>query len=396
MGEEPRERYRFVRVIGRGGMGEVHLVEDTRSGVRRALKVVHPRLASDPLLTARLRREARAIARLDHPGIVRLVDAGQLGEDGRPFLVMELVEGESLASLLQREGPLSIARVRSLLAQLVDAVAHAHARGVVHRDLKPENLILVSNAGGERLKVLDFGVAKIIVPDAGQSVASTPLGSVVGTVEYMAPEQLRGEALDGRVDVYAIGCIAYALLVGEPPFVGRRIEVIHAKMSAHPASPRDRRADVPAGLARVVLTCLRTDASLRYATVEELRVALRDEALGVEHADAAPPSTADVPTLELALPDGHGAEAHAATELLGTDEIELATTVGVLESLPAPAQAWHARIAALEEALHRATTSAERAATEQALAVALSDAARAIEAVAPELASSLRRLARRR
>ena len=269
-------RYRVLRKLGEGAMGEVYLAEHLNLGRREALKILHPRLAGAAPFVERFRREARATNRVQHPNIVSVHDFGQL-PDGRLLLAMEYVEGESLGTILRRVGRMPIGRALPILEQLAGAVDHAHACGVIHRDLKPENMMLVEHRGrSDVLKVLDFGIAKIVAPDH-QSHGLTAKGEVFGTPLYMAPEQFTSAQPDPRSDLYAIGVIAFELLVGETPFRGSTaMALMHAHLTQTPdrVSARVPEARMPAELDAVVARCLEKDPSRRHATGAELKAAL--------------------------------------------------------------------------------------------------------------------------
>ena len=220
--------YEIVAPLGAGGMGEVYRARDTRLGREVALKVLPAAVASDARRLARFEHEARTVASLNHPNIVTLFSVED--EDDTRFLIMELVEGQSLLDHVA-PGGLPIARVVELGLALADALAAAHEQGVVHRDLKPANVMLTRDG---RVKVLDFGLAKLVASDSGIDVTqdvtvASPLssaGQVVGTVPYMAPEQVRGEAVDSRTDLFALGILLYELSAGRRPFQGTTLGVI--------------------------------------------------------------------------------------------------------------------------------------------------------------------------
>jgi len=269
------ERYRVLSKLGAGGMGEVYLVEHLSLRRQEALKVLHPSLAETPQFVLRFRREARATNRLQHPNIVCVYDFGQL-TDGRFYLTTEYVDGQQLDKLLGK-GPLAPSRVLRVVAQLAEAIDHAHAQGVIHRDLKPENLILVERRGhADILKVLDFGVAKIIAPEYKESLQLTNKDEVSGTPQYMSPEQLRGDGIDPRMDIYAAGCIAYELLVGDVPFTGATMEIVYKHLRDQPTPPSQRRpeAQIPEELDAVVLRCLEKDPARRFQTGKDLLAAI--------------------------------------------------------------------------------------------------------------------------
>lgn len=209
----PGTRYRVLRLLGRGGMGSVYEVEHTELQKRFVLKALSPTLANRDDLVARLRNEWRALARLAHPSIVSVTDAGTTG-DSVPFYVMEHLAGVTLAERLQRSGPMPLSPALELTSQLLDALSAAHTIGVIHRDIKPSNILLLE-AGG--IKLLDFGIAKVLEQETG---VVTARGLRIGTPRYMSPEQARGEHVDGRTDLYAVGLVLFEVLSGRSPFEG--------------------------------------------------------------------------------------------------------------------------------------------------------------------------------
>lgn len=259
-------KYRIDRLIGRGGMGAVYRARDV--GLERdvAIKVIRASLAEADDARRRFRREARIVARLKHPGIVTVHDFGTL-PGGAAFIVMELLEGESLRERLEREGRLGHVRARRIAAEVGRAVAAAHAEGVLHRDLKPENIFFARQPDGtERVTVLDFGVARAAPPPPGQerpvtgSRLTTEAGSVVGTPAYMSPEQLRGDAVDVRSDVYSLAVVTYELLTGEPPFGSASVAEIATRQLQPPVMDP---AVVPQDLAGLLARALAVDAAQR-------------------------------------------------------------------------------------------------------------------------------------
>ena len=273
-------RYRILKRLGTGGMGEVYLGEHLELGRHEAIKVLKSRFARDKGHLARFRREARATNRVQHENIVSFYDFGKLA-DGRLYLTMEFADGPNLEQCLQSEGRLEKGRAVSILRQLCSAVDFAHSKGVIHRDLKPQNLVLVQPPGRpDTLKILDFGVAKITAPGYFENMAITKEGQLFGTPAYIAPEQVRGVTDNPRTDLYAIGCIAYALLTGETPFVGRPMSILEAHMSDEPQPPSQRclEADIPRELDAIVLRCLAKDPDDRMpsgAIMAELLGSLR-------------------------------------------------------------------------------------------------------------------------
>jgi tRNA A-37 threonylcarbamoyl transferase component Bud32 len=252
-------KYRLEQLLGRGGMGGVYRARDMRLDRMVAVKVVRAELMGDPEARRRFRREAQIIARLQHPSIVSIFDYGTFPHGGA-YLVMELVRGEDLRRVLQKEGRLEPRHAMRILAAVCDAIETAHRGGVLHRDLKPENILLPGD--GVEAKVLDFGVAKVVVdeapaPDllqtADQSLLTTA-GMIIGTPAYMAPEQFHGTQLDGRTDVFSLAVVAYEMLTGELPFGrGSLGEVIlaHAR-----GAPPMKSGNVPPAAERAIRTAL--------------------------------------------------------------------------------------------------------------------------------------------
>ena len=262
-------RYTVERELGRGGMGAVYLARDSKLSDRVALKTISSVLSNDPdELVERLRLEVQAARKITHPNVIRIHD---LGEDGPLlFISMEYVEGETLHARVKRIGPLPISDARSLLSDISAGVTAAHAAGIIHRDLKPQNVLVAAGGGARVVKVIDFGLAKT-------SFASgmTATGLIMGTPEYMAPEQVRGRRSDARTDVYALGAMGYFMLTGRPPFIGDTpIAVGFAQVNDTPVPPRELRAEVPQKLEAVVLRALAKEPLSRYRDAAEWREAL--------------------------------------------------------------------------------------------------------------------------
>jgi serine/threonine-protein kinase len=290
--------YRLLERIGRGGMGEVYLAEHRRMPRRVAIKILLPELSADPTLLDRFFLEARSVAVLEHPGIVKVIDCDV--HDGRAFIVMEHLAGEPLSARLRRDGRFSSwLDAVDIGRQIAEAIASAHAKNIVHRDLKPENVFLVRDEAAIRVKILDFGVAKLAVDGA---TIRTREGALLGTPTYMPPEQCRDpRSVDGRADVYSLGCILFEMLGGRPPFLGRGFgELISQHLSAVPPSIATLNDAVPGALADLVAELLAKEPGARPQSMVEVgarlsmmkvRAALRDTdvktlILNPEEADA--------------------------------------------------------------------------------------------------------------
>jgi serine/threonine-protein kinase len=259
-------RYRKRSLIGRGGAGTVYRALDTKEHREVALKVLRGELVADPVIAARFRREGRAIQLIDHPNITRLLDLGSTA-DGSLFLVLELVDGPSLADLIDSDGAFPLPRALRILRQIAAALESAHSVGVVHRDLTSSNVGLTT---GDQVKVFDFGLAKILGPEQ-REVLSAPTGYTLGTPEYMAPEQITGEPLDRRVDLYSFGVIAFEVLTGTLPFHGDAVAVFRAHINTEPTPPsRAAGRALPPALDRLVLRCLTKYPEQRFDDAGEI------------------------------------------------------------------------------------------------------------------------------
>ena len=259
-------------------MAAVWEAEDRVLTRRVAIKVLHPHLAGDDGFRVRFRREAVAAARLAHPHIVTTYDTGR--DSDVAYIVMELVEGTTLARLLKAEGPLPLPKAVDIAVQVADALACAHTHGVIHRDVKPANILLRSDG---HVKVADFGIAK-----AGAGNDLTRTGVVMGTAKYLSPEQVSGSPADACSDVYALGIVLYEMLCGAPPFVGdTELSTAVARLTAAPESLRERRADIPRSLEAVALRSLARDPGARFRTAEEMRAGLL--AVDLDNSDSPTP-----------------------------------------------------------------------------------------------------------
>ncbi|MGW4462998.1 protein kinase domain-containing protein [Micromonospora sp. NPDC004704] len=257
------DRYELQTMLGRGGMAVVWRGVDLRLGRSVAVKLLNPAGMADPSMLERFDREARTAARLGHPNIVAVHDVGSDG--GEPYLVMELVDGPNLATLLG-DGPLGPDRALEVAGQVCGALATAHAAGVVHRDIKPAN-ILLDPAG--TVKVCDFGIARLL--HAGQATLTAP-ATTVGTSQYMAPEQAAGDPVDARTDLYALGCLLYAMLTGQPPFTGDNpLRVLWQHLHEPAPALASVRPGIPAGLDRLVGQLLAKNPADRPTSATEVR-----------------------------------------------------------------------------------------------------------------------------
>ena len=254
--------YRIESVAGRGGMGVVYRATHVHLGRTVALKLLNPELAASSEFRERFIREARAAAELEHPNIVPVYDAGEV--EGRLYLAMKFIEGTDLAHLLEQDGPMAADRALGLLEQLASALDAAHEHGLIHRDVKPANALLED---GERLYLTDFGLTRRV--DSTRPLTAT--GRAVGTAAYLAPEQIRGEPLDRRVDVYALGCVLFQCLSGQPPYMrDTDMLIMWAHVGAEPPSLAAERSDLPNTIDHVVKKALAKSREDRYDTCGEL------------------------------------------------------------------------------------------------------------------------------
>jgi len=257
---ETISRYRLERPLGHGGMASVYLGRDSELDRPVAVKLLAENAAADAGLRERFVREARMAARLSHPNVVSIYDAGE--DDGRPYIVMECVQGETLSELLARRGRLPPKEARALALQAARGLAHAHAAGLVHRDIKPQNLLLREDG---TLKIADFGIAR-----AADGTALTQVGTVLGTAAYLAPEQALGEEVGPAADVYSLGAVLYELLTGRPPYEFDSLADLADKQRRHAIAPvRELAPDVPRDLEDVVMRCLARNPAYRPANLEQ-------------------------------------------------------------------------------------------------------------------------------
>jgi serine/threonine-protein kinase len=264
-------RYELGEILGFGGMSEVHLARDLRLHRDVAVKVLRADLARDPSFYLRFRREAQNAAALNHPSIVAVYDTGEADTPTGPlpYIVMEYVDGVTLRDIVHTDGPLPPRRAIEIIADACQALNFSHQNGIIHRDVKPANIMIsTTNA----VKVMDFGIARAIA-DSGNSVTQT--AAVIGTAQYLSPEQARGDSVDARSDVYSLGCVLYEILTGEPPFTGDSpVAVAYQHVREDPVPPSKRHEGISADLDAVVLKALAKNPENRYQTAAEMRADL--------------------------------------------------------------------------------------------------------------------------
>jgi serine/threonine-protein kinase len=270
--------YRVTSLLGEGGMGVVYLAQHPVFGRKVAIKLLHAVLARDPDIVARFFNEARAIHMVAHENIVEILDFGQT-PDGQPYFIMEYLQGESLSDAIAR-GAMAQDQVEAIGVQMCRALGAAHAKGIVHRDLKPHNVQLVIKADGAlQVKILDFGVAKILASPDGTNSVKTRTGSLMGTPLYMSPEQCKGAGvLDHRTDIYSLGVILFEMLSGRPPFNAEGVGELFAKhMLEDPPLVTDFVPNAPAHLAAAIMKALAKDPAARFQTMDDFRKAVIGE-----------------------------------------------------------------------------------------------------------------------
>ena len=306
-------RYEVGSLLGRGGMAEVHVARDTRLGRMVAVKLLRSDLARDPSFQARFRREAQAAAGLNHPSIVAVYDTGADttvepggGRVELPWIVMEYVEGRTLRDMLRTDHPLAIEECLSITEGILNGLEYSHRMGIVHRDIKPAN-VMITPAG--EIKVMDFGIARAV---SDSSATLTQTSAVMGTAQYLSPEQARGEQVDSRSDLYSTGCLLYEILTGRPPFTGDApVAVAYQHVSEQPRPPSALAPQIPPAVDHVVLMALSKDREHRYQSAadfaDDLRRAvegrpLRGASFATQTFEAAPPTAATTVTPPVAVP----------------------------------------------------------------------------------------------
>lgn len=319
-------RYELRQLIGRGGMAEVHIGNDTRLNRIVAIKILRQDLARDPLFQTRFRREAQAAANLNHPAIVAVYDTGEetvKSSDGTqiqvPYIVMEYVEGHTVRELLTDGNPVPINEALEIVSGVLDALEYAHHQNLVHRDIKPGNVMITTTG---KIKVMDFGIARAL---SDSQATMTQTDAVVGTAQYLSPEQARGEQVDARSDLYSTGCLLYELLTGVPPFKGdSAVAVAFQHVSQLPRVPSSIAPDIPEALDRVVMKALAKDRDERYPDAAHMRADLRNAVLGGTVAapatetwvqPAAASATTVMPPLANGSPTATMAQSKTGTEL---------------------------------------------------------------------------------
>ncbi|RYZ01598.1 MAG: serine/threonine protein kinase [Myxococcales bacterium] len=279
--------YEVVRMVGEGGMGRVYEARHQRLPTKRfAVKMLHPDLARQPEVVTRFQREAEASSVVSHPNVVDVYDVSA-SADGRPYIVAELLQGEELGNHLDRVGKMTAGAAAHVVRQVCAALGAAHAAGIVHRDVKPENVFLAG--GGTQVKVLDFGISKV----GDNKDGLTKTGTVMGTPDYMAPEQARGDKVDSRADIYAVGAMLFRAVTGRKPFEGRDpMATLTAVLTEEPPRPSELSSGVPLSLELVIQKAMAKSPAERFQTMAELDAALAPFDTDGELIDVAPGSTA--------------------------------------------------------------------------------------------------------
>lgn len=278
------DRYEIVSVLGEGGMGLVYKARHRLMNRFVAVKVIRSELVSNTTLTQRFRKEALAVSQLKHPNIVMVYDYG-VTDDEIPYLVMDYLEGFSLAEMINKYHKVPVDTAVEIFFQACYALAHAHEKGIIHRDFKSSNMMICDQDGRMQVKVVDFGMAKLMRPseDSQQMMELTQSGEVFGSPLYMSPEQCRGQSLDQRSDIYSLACVMYYALTGQPPLLGDNVlDTLQKQIHDAPLPMRDITLGIPANLESVVQKALRKDPDSRYQNIAELLVDLQAVAAGRE------------------------------------------------------------------------------------------------------------------
>ncbi|MBX7196908.1 MAG: serine/threonine protein kinase, partial [Sandaracinaceae bacterium] len=295
------DRYRLGAVIARGGMGAVYEGVDERLGRPVAVKVLRAELSSEEEAAKRFEREALLVARLAHPNVAQVLDFGRSAEGA--YLVMERVPGTTLSKVLEKEKRVSSQRAAEIGRQALEALASAHAAGVVHRDIKPGNVMVFSSgaSGGEIVKLLDFGIARMMETQAYTRLTGT--GAIVGTPAYMAPEQARGESVDARTDIYGMGVLLYCLVSGKKPFTGDVVAMLEGVLYGEAPSLHTLVPDALPGLVAIVERAMRKDPARRFQSASEMAQALAPLAAGISKQTMLPEHSGRVERTSLLTPE---------------------------------------------------------------------------------------------
>ena len=319
------ERYEPQRRIAIGGFGSIYRALDVEADRQVALKIMHRELAADAKLVARFRREGEVLTKLRDPHTVATYAMGTTSH-GLPFLVMELLDGEPMLRLFQLHGRMPWRRMLTIARGICSALAEAHALGIIHRDLKPANIFVTTD---EQVKVLDFGIARIMAnSDAPDPQELTVMGTAVGTVEYMAPEQLMGGKADARTDIYTVGVLAYEMITGRRPFNARGLDLLTIQLTEAPAPPSTA-GFVPPEVDALLLRCLEQDPSDRFQNVHELAHAI-DAVLAAHPAYPLAPAQPPQPVAVRAATPLPIEAPRSVTLILGVAMILLLTGIGLL------------------------------------------------------------------
>ncbi|PZM84370.1 MAG: hypothetical protein DKT66_06960 [Candidatus Melainabacteria bacterium] len=307
------ERYLIESVLGLGGMSIVYKAQHSLMNRTVAIKMLHQKLKDDSMALERFRLEAQAASSLNHQNVITVYDFG-ISPTGEPFFVMDCLSGESLEKIIDRDGRIEFRRAINIFKQVCDGLEEAHKKGIVHRDLKPANVILMRrDDGGDLVKLVDFGIAKLL-PQAGKVQQQlTRTGEVFGSPIYMSPEQCLGRELDTRSDIYALGCLMYEAVAGEPPFIGDSfLETMNMHVDNHPKLISEKAPDseVPAELEAAILCCLQKDPDIRFQTAGELKEVLSSVASAVGSASGGTASRSDT------HPYGKGKQKRAPVEMI--------------------------------------------------------------------------------
>jgi serine/threonine-protein kinase len=315
VGQTLAGKYSIEKLIKRGGMGSVYVGKHVLMDKTVAIKVLRPSLAVDNDVVARFSREAKAASRISHPHAVSVTDFGE-DEHGVVFLVMEYLDGRTLKEAIKMDGPMAMDRVVEIVRQVSGALDVAHQQGVVHRDLKSDNIMLVRHDGAEWAKVLDFGIAKIQQPEGARDIDITAANLVIGTPQYMSPEQCsQSGPIDARSDVYSLGIIIFEMLAGHVPFTGESPTVIMMKqVQDAPPSIRDARPQLPVAIETVIDRALAKKPADRFASAGELSHALTNAATGLTETSVMTAAPVTIPNAPVALPadDDEVTVVHAA------------------------------------------------------------------------------------